>query len=100
MLYSHNDAMSYGAIEAMEAASIRPGEDIVIISVDGEQEAIDLLQAGKMNCVVECTPMLGSLVMKLAKQLAAGEEVPRVIYPEETVFTEWDDLSGLAPRGY
>ena len=100
VLYSHNDAMSYGAIEAMEAASIRPGEDIVIISVDGEQEAVDLLREGKMNCVVECTPMLGGLVMKLAKQLAAGEEVPRVTYPEETVFTEWDDLSGLAPRGY
>ena len=100
VLYSHNDAMTYGALEAMEAAGLRPGEDVIVISVDGEQEAIDLLRAGRINCVVECTPMLGELVMDLALRLAAGEEVPRVTYPQEAVFTEWDDLSSLAPRGY
>ena len=100
VLFSHNDAMAYGAIEAMEEAGLRPGQDILIISVDGEQEAIDLLRAGKINCVVECTPMLGDLVMDLAEALAAGKDVPPVTYPEETVFTEDDDLSSLPPRGY
>ena len=100
VLYSHNDAMSYGAIEALEEAGIRPGTDIIMISVDGEQEAIDLLKEGKLNCVAECTPMLGDLAVELAKKLAAGEAVPAVTHPAETVFTEWDDLTGLAPRGY
>ena len=52
VLFSHNDSMTLGAIEAIEEAGLRPGEDIIIITVDGEQAAIDLLQEGKINCVV------------------------------------------------
>ncbi len=100
VLFSHNDGMTLGAIEAIEAAGMRPGEDIIIISVDGEQDAIDLLKAGKINCVVECTPMLGDLVMETALKLAAGESVPKVTHPEEAVFSDYDDLSDLPPRGY
>ena len=101
VLFSHNDAMTLGAIEAIEEAGLVPGEDIIIITVDGEQAAIDLLQEGKINCVVECTPMLGDIIMDLAKKLAAGEEIPRVTNPEERAFTEFDeDLIDIPPRGY
>ena len=101
VLFSHNDAMTLGAIEAIEEAGLVPGEDIIIITVDGEQAAIDLLQEGKINCVVECTPMLGDIIMDLAKKLAAGEEIPRVTNPEERAFTEFDeDLMDISPRGY
>ncbi len=101
VLYSHNDAMTLGAIAAMEEAGIAPGEDIIIITVDGEQAAIDLLKAGRINCVIECKPQIGDTVMELAKKLAAGEEIPRRTYSEERVFTEFDaDLDAIAPRGY
>ncbi len=101
VLYSHNDAMTFGAIEAIEEAGLEPGKDIVIITVDGEQEAIDLLRAGKINCVVECTPLIGDIIMELAKKLAAGEPIPRDTYSVERSFTEFDeDLASLPPRGY
>ncbi|MDD3336992.1 MAG: ABC transporter substrate-binding protein [Eubacteriales bacterium] len=100
VLYSHNDGMTLGAIDVLEEQGLVPGKDIIIVTVDGEQEAIDGLKAGKINCVVECTPMLGDLVMELAEKLMAGEAVPKVTHPEEQVFTEFDDLSDLAPRGY
>ena len=100
VLYSHNDGMTLGAIEVIESAGLVPGKDILILSVDAEQAAIDLLKAGKLNCVVECTPYLGDLVMEQASQLAAGRSVAPVIHPEEQVFTDYDDLSALAPRGY
>jgi galactofuranose transport system substrate-binding protein len=101
VLYSHNDAMTMGAIEAIEEKDISPGKDIIIISVDGEQGAIDLLKAGKINCVVECTPMLGDIIMVLAKKLAAGETIDRYTYSEETVFSEFDaNLAEIPPRGY
>lgn len=100
VLYSHNDGMTLGAIEVIEEAGLKPGEDILILSVDGEQAAIDLLREGKLNCVVECTPYLGELVMEQAQRLAAGETVERIIHPQERVFTDYDDLTDLAPRGY
>ena len=100
VLYSHNDGMTLGAIDAIREYGLAPGRDIIIITVDGEQAAIDLLKAGEINCVVECTPNLGDEVMELAKKLAAGEDVPRMTHPYETVFSEFDDLTQLAPRGY
>lgn len=101
VLYSHNDAMTLGAIEAIEAAGLTPGKDIVIISVDGEQGAIDLLKQGRINCVVECTPLFGDKIMELAKKLAAGEPIARITYSAERTFSEYDDdLDALPPRGY
>ena len=101
VLYSHNDSMTLGAIEASEEAGLQPGKDIVIVTVDGEQKAIDLLKQGKINCVVECTPLIGDLIMELAKKLAAGESIPRDTYSQERVFSEFDtDLENLPPREY
>ena len=101
VLYSHNDAMTLGAIEAIEAAGLEPGKDIIIITIDGEQGAIDLLKQGKINCVVECTPMLGDMIMALAKKLAAGESIPHISHPEEQIFTEFDkNLQSIPARGY
>ena len=101
VLFSHNDAMTLGAIEAIEEAGLVPGKDIVIVTVDGEQAAIDLLKQGRINCVVECTPLIGDMIMELAKKLADGESIPRDTYSEERVFTEFDtDLDSLAPREY
>jgi len=44
--------------------------------------------------------MLPDVHFVLVDALSKGEEIPKRIHPEETVFTEFDDLSGLAPRGY
>ena len=100
VVFSHNDEMTVGALPEIEAAGFRPGEDIVIISIDGGQEAIDILKAGKINCIVECTPMLGSILMEIALAVKAGREVDRVIHPVERSFSDYDDLSALPPRGY
>lgn len=101
VIYSHNDAMTLGAIAALEECGIEPGKDVIIISVDGEQAAIDLLQQGKINCVVECSPMIGPTIMELAQKLANGEEIERCTYSEERVFTDFDEnLDSIAPRGY
>ena len=100
VLFIHNDAMMYGALEAMEQRGIQTGKDIIVISVDGEQKAIDLLKEGKINCVVECTPFIGEGIMELSKKILNGEPIEKNIYSEETVFTMWDDLSELEDRGY
>ena len=71
-----------------------------MISVDAEQKSIDALVAGKLNCVVECNPNLGPMLMNLVKQIAEGTPIPRITYNTETVFTEDDDFSLYLPRGY
>ena len=100
VIYSHNDGMTLGAIDAMKERGIKPGEDIVIVSIDAEQAAIDALRRGEINCVVECNPKQGPDILRLAALLAQGETIQRIAYMHEEVFSEGDDLSALPPRGY
>ena len=100
VLYSHNDGMTLGALDAMRERGIKPGEDIVVVTIDAEQAAIDALSRGEVNCVVECNPKQGPDIMRLAGLLARGETIPRIIHMKEAVFAEGDDLAFLPPRGY
>lgn len=100
VLYSHNDGMSLGAMAAMKEVGIRPGKDIVIITIDARQAAIDALRDGEVNCVIECNPKTGPAILTLSHQLARGETIPRLQHVHEEVFTEYDDLSAIEPRGY
>ena len=100
VVYSHNDEMTLGAIPVIEEAGLVPGKDIVVISIDGGQDAIDVLKQGKINCIVECTPRLGKEVMETVIRLKNGETVEKTIHPDEAVFSDEQDLTKLGPRGY
>lgn len=99
-IFSHNDGMTLGALDALRERGIRPGKDIVIVTIDAEQAAIDALRAGEVNCVIECNPKTGPAIMELALKLASGGSIPRLLHVNEEVFTEDDDLSAILPRGY
>jgi galactofuranose transport system substrate-binding protein len=100
-IFAHNDAMTLGALDAIRERGISPGKQIVIVTIDAEQAAIDALKAGKVNCVVECNPNIGPQVMVLAKNLATGVTISRLIHVDERVFSETDpDLANIPPRGY
>ncbi len=88
VLFSHNDDMALGAIEAIEEYGLRPGKDIIIISVDGTRQAFVKMVEGKINCVVECNPLLGPHLMQAVKELMEGRTLPKRIVPAESVFTE------------
>jgi galactofuranose transport system substrate-binding protein len=100
VLYSHNDDMTFGAIEVMREAGLEPGKDIAIISVDATQRIVDCLKAGTVNCVIECNPNSGPQVMEIARKITAGKKVRKHIYIDETVFDEYTDFSAIAARGY
>ena len=100
VVYSHNDEMTLGALPEIEKAGFAPGKDMIIISIDGGQEAIDVLKEGRINCVVECTPKLGKKLMETALKLKEGGQVDTLIHPEEQVFSDEQDPSQIAPRGY
>ncbi|MBR0155801.1 MAG: ABC transporter substrate-binding protein [Treponema sp.] len=99
-IYSHNDQMTLGFLEILDNYKIKCGKDITMITIDAEQSAIDELCRGKINCVIECNPKMGTQVMEFVKSLVANKPIPAVTYVPETVFTEYDALDQIAPRGY
>lgn len=87
VVFAHNDDMALGAIDAIEKIGLKPGKDILIISVDGEKAALQAIKDGKLNVSVECTPLLGPALMQTVKGLLAGKKYPKKIISEEKVFT-------------
>ncbi|MDC0681480.1 MULTISPECIES: ABC transporter substrate-binding protein [Sorangium] len=86
VLYAHNDDMAIGAIQAIEEAGLKPGKDILIISIDAVKGAFEAMMAGKLNVTVECSPLLGPQLMSAVKDLVAGKQLPKRIVTEEGVF--------------
>jgi ABC-type sugar transport system substrate-binding protein len=86
VLFAHNDDMAIGAIQAIEAAGLKPGKDILIVSIDGVKGAFEAMMAGKLNVSVECSPLLGPQLMAAVKDLMAGKTLPKRIVTKEGVF--------------
>ena len=86
VLFAHNDDMAIGAIQAIEAAGMKPGSDIVIVSIDAVKGAFEAMMAGKLNVSVECNPQLGPQLMEIVKAVKAGTPQPKRINTKEGVF--------------
>ncbi len=100
LIYAHNDDMGLGAIEAIEAAGLVPGQDIKIVTVDAVKDGMTALSEGKINFIVECSPLLGPQLMELVKKVVAGESIPERVVTEETTFTQEQAKEALPNRQY
>ncbi len=97
-MYIHNDDMSMGAIEALKAAGIAPGE-IKIVSIDGTREAFQAMIDGYIQVEIETNPMFGSQLLDIAMDLMNGKTVDRTIPINQTVYYP-DEAEDLLPTRY
>lgn len=100
VIFCHNDDMAFGAIQALEEHGLRPGTDTKIISVDATKEAFTAMIEGKLNCAVECNPLLGAPLMKALRDLVAGKEMPIRIITEEKVYDQTVAKDLINERAY
>ena len=100
LVFAHNDDMALGAIEAIEAAGAKPGEDIKIVSIDAVKDGMQALIDGKINYIVECNPLLGDLAAGLVKDVLAGKTVEKAIYVEDDSFTQEQAAAVIDSRKY
>ncbi len=100
IIFAHNDDMALGAVEALEDYGIVPGEDVKIISVDGTSDVFRAIIAGKINCTVECNPLLGPPLMKAIRDMVAGKEMPVRIITEEKVYDQSQAEEVINQRAY
>ncbi|WP_102126932.1 ABC transporter substrate-binding protein [Deinococcus planocerae] len=96
VVYAHNDEMAIGAIAALEAAGKKPGKDVMIMSIDGGREIVQLVVDGKVNYVVECNPRFGPKAFATLKDYAAGKKIPAKIINPDRDYTAQNAKAGLA----
>lgn len=100
VLYAHNDDMAIGAIQSIEEYGLRPGKDIIIISIDAVRGAFEAMLEGKLNVTVECSPLLGPQLFDAVETLVAGKTLPKRIVTNEDVFPQEVAKSVLPTRKY
>lgn len=84
-MFIHNDDMGIGAIEALKAAGVKPG-DLKIVSVDGTRGGFQAMIDGWFQADVECNPLLGPQVLEMALKLMNGQAVEKNVLTNETVY--------------
>ena len=86
VVYAHNDEMALGAIQALKAAGMQPGKDVLVVSVDGERAALEAIARGEMNVTVECNPRFGPVAFDTYEKHLRGEPLPAKIINEDRFF--------------
>ena len=99
-VYAHNDDMALGAIQAIEEAGMKPGVDVIVVSIDGVKGAFEAMVAGKLNASVECNPLLGPAVFDTIDKLKKGESVPKKVIADDKLFDQSAAKDAIASRQY
>lgn len=88
VIYAHNDGMALGAIDALKAAGIDPGDDVLIISIDAIKAAFEAIDRGDMNATVECSPLLGPLGFEMLMRAIDGKPVDKYIINPDDLYDD------------
>jgi simple sugar transport system substrate-binding protein len=98
-VYAHNDDMAVGAIQAIKDAGLKPGGDILVVSIDAVPDIFAAMVAGEANATVELTPnMAGPAFDALDAFLNAGTVPEKFIITESKLYTPADDPQGEYDR--
>ncbi len=100
LLFAHNDDMAIGAIQAIEEAGLKPGSEILIVSIDAVKGAFEAMLAGKLNVTVECNPLLGPQLMTSVVEVYSGNPIPKRMMIDEKVFTMETAKQHIQSRKY
>lgn len=99
-VFAHNDDMALGAVDAIEAAGLKPSKDIKIVSIDGVKSIFEAMAAGKTNVTVECNPLLGPQMYEAIKTVTSGGTVDKWIKSNEGIYRQDTAKDDLPNRKY
>jgi galactofuranose transport system substrate-binding protein len=90
-VWSHNDNMLLGAIEVMKAAGLRPGKDVLTISVDGVPGIFRAMLAGDANASVELKSDIGKYIFDVVQGYLRGKrDYPKWVLIPSDLHTQED----------
>lgn len=86
-MYAHNDDMAIGGIQAIREAGLKPGKDILTVSIDGVPDIFKAMAEGEANATVELTPdMAGPAFDALIKMKKENVAPPKTILTETKAY--------------
>ena len=99
-VYAHNDDMALGAIQSIQEAGLKPGKDIIVVSIDGIKPAFEAMVDGSLNCTVECNPLLGPAAFDAVEAAVAGKPVQKKVIVHDQVYDQATAKDVIGQRKY
>ena len=96
LLFAHNDDMGLGAIEAIEAAGLKPGKDIKIVTIDAVHDGMVALAARQDQLHRRVQPAARAATDGTGQAGRGRQAVPRRIVTKETTFNQVAGEGGTA----
>jgi len=93
LVFTHNDQMSFGAIQAIKEAGRE--NEIKVVGVDGEAAALDAIKAGEYTGTA-AYPLTFRPHTVAAAKLCAGETIPERI-KQQSVFIDASNVADFIP---
>ncbi len=95
-IFAANDTMALGAVETVYAAG--KGDDVIMVGVDGNVDAVESIKAGRLNASVAQLPYLvGKQAVERVTKILGGEEVETFQYVDTLVLTQEVLEAGTEP---
>ena len=99
VIYAHNDAMGDGVVQALQELGKVPGQDMMIVSIDGTKQGTQDIINGQIAEITECNPKFGPILFDTIEAYARGEQIPTVIKNVDRVFDSTNAAAYL-PEAY
>ena len=87
-VFAVTDDMVQGAMNAITANGLVPGQDVLTMGIDGTRAALEAVEAGTQLASCTCTPYFGPIVVETITKLINGEEVAPAIVNPDTLYTK------------
>ena len=83
--FAHNDNMQLGAIQAMKEAGLKPGKDVLMVSVDYVPAMKKALADGDANASVELRSAIGKYIYPVITKYLKDKQAPEkwVVIPSD-----------------
>ncbi|MEW4414872.1 ABC transporter substrate-binding protein [Clostridium sp. AN503] len=90
VVISQNDDMTFGALEAISDAGMTTGEDgdIIVISFDAVESALQLVKDGVITADIECNPNQGEYAEAAIRKMEENRPVAKLYFVPEGVYTK------------
>lgn len=85
-VFSNNDDMALGVVEAVRAYEKENGNHIYVVGVDGNEEAYESIRNGGQDATVDSYPYyMGKAAMECILRSNAGQELPKVVWTPQAI---------------
>jgi ribose transport system substrate-binding protein len=99
VIFTHNDTMALGALDAIRELKKVPGKDVLIVSVDGIKEVVQHIADGTIAATAFNSPRFGAISFQTLEKYAEGVVPPPKIIVKGPVIDK-TNAAAMLPEAF